>query len=356
MKATIESDLIQEALRVVLRLAPPITGNVTLESDGAKLVLKSASDLARCSVVIPGDVKGEAFFAIPPESLRDATKGRKELLLDFSKSMLNVKSGKYSTNLATVDAIKADEDGESKAKAQTWKLSAEQASWLKSAVSTISLRPGASEKVLPISVKLTSKAAFVACYDTNHMSFINSKEVQGDLDVTLPLDTFSAVLDVFNKVQCTMQVSETTLKVKNKLVEVSLALPSRENEEVIEMDAVIQQAKEALATKGKDIEVAKSDVTAFLDNARSVASKERSELTATTEPGKLNLTVTTTNGSSKVSIKANTKASTKFKIDFEFFDEAVRKGADNLVFKLVTDSFLMVSGKESHSVIALNQD
>lgn len=358
MKATVDSEMLQEALRVALRLAPPMTGNLTLESDGSKLSLKSASDVARCTIVIPGTVQGEALFAIPTESIRDATKGHKELSLEFDKSMLNVKSGRYSAKLSTVDAIQSDEDSDqSKEKPQVWKLTTEQASWLKTAVSTIALKPSVSvTSFMPVSVKLTKKAAFVSCYDNNHMTFINSADVTGDLDVTLPLDTFNAVLDVFNKVSCTMYVSSSSLRVRNKLVDVTLSLPSVESDEVIAVDAVIEKAKEALGAKGKAIEVAKSDVVAFLDNARAVATKERSELIADVEPGKLKLSVTTTNGSSKILLKANSKAKGSFKIDFDFFDEAVRKGAESLVIKLVDSSFIMISGPHAHSIMALNQE
>lgn len=358
MKCNLESDLIQEALRVALRLAPPLTGNVILESDGSKLKLKSASDLARCSITIPGSVQGEALFAIPTDSLRDATKGRKELEVVFDKSMLNIKNGRYVAKLSTVDAIQTDEDAEpSKDKGQTWKLTPEQATWLKTAVATVALKPSVAEGAfMPVSVKLTKKAAFVSCYDNNHMAFINSKDVQGDLDVTLPIETFNAVLDVFNKVQCTMTVTNSALRVRNKLVDVLLSLPDVDNEEMIAVDTVIEKAKEALAAKGKSIEVAKSELVSFMDNARAVATKERSEIVAEIEPGKLKLSVVTTNGSSKIVLKANTKTKGSFKIDFEFFDEAVRKGAETLVLKLVDDSFLMVEGRESYAVMALNQD
>lgn len=357
MKAQIQAELIQEALRVALRLAPPMTGNVNIVAHGSKMWLTSASELSRCQILIPGDVQGEALFAISTESLSAAIKGHKELSLDFNKSMLNVQSGRYSSQLSTVDAIQ-EENEEQKDKGDTWKLTPEQSTWLKSAVATVALKPSASVATtfMPLSVKLTDKAAFVSCYDQNHMSFINSKDIQGSLDLTLPLDTFNAVLDVFNKVQCSMTVTSSTLRVKNKLVDVSLSLPSAENEEVISVDDVISKAKEALKTEGKSIEVAKSEVVGFLDNARSVATKERSELVCEAEPGKLKLMVTTTNGKSKILLKANTKAKMSFRVDFDFFDEAVRKGADTLAIKLVDQAFLMIKGKEAYSVLALNQE
>jgi hypothetical protein len=124
---------------------------------------------------------------------------------------------------------------------------------------------------------------------------------------------------------------------------------------VIAVDAVIGKAKEAMGAKGKAIVLAKSDLMAFLENSKSVATKERSEVVATIEPGKIHLSVQTTNGSSKDTLKAETKSKAAFKIDYEFLVEAVSKGTEELSMKLVDDGFLMISGKNSHAVMALNQ-
>ncbi len=358
MKISVSASIIQEALRVVARCAPPtLTGNVTLESNGKRLLLKSASDTARCVVLIPGSVSGEAMFAIPIDALRDATKGREDLELTLEKSMLVVKGGRYQTKLSTVDAIATDDIEASDKDAATWKLNPDQAKWLKTAVAQVSLKSNVSiESFMPVSVKLSSKAAFVSCYDNNHMAFVSSKDIQGDLDVTLPLDTFNAVLDVFNELECQITVTKAALKVKNKVVNVTLSLPDQEGQEVIAIDSVIEKAKEAMKTEGKAIVVGRSEIQKFLENAKSVATKERSEISVTTEVGKLNLGVVTTSGSSKTTIKADVKAKLKFAVDYEFFSEAVAKGTEELNIKVVADAFLMISGKTSHNVMALNQE
>ena len=115
------------------------------------------------------------------------------------------------------------------------------------------------------------------------------------------------------------------------------------------------KAREALKADGTQIEVAKSDVQAFLENARSVSTKERSEIQVTTEPGKLNLVVKTTNGTAKCTIKAAVKSKQAFAVDYEFLAEAVSKCPESVVFKAVADAFLCFSTKTSHVLVALNQ-
>ena len=355
MNVTISSDILQESLRIALRLSPPISGNVTLKSDGAKLFLHSAGELSRCSILLPCTVTGKAFFAIGTEALRDATKGHQELTMVYDKTMLNIKSGRYSASLTTVDAIAMEEEKEEKG--DTWKLTVDQAQWLKSAVAQVALKPTANiTAFMPVSVKLSDKGAFVACYDNQHMAFVNDKEITGEIDVTLPLETLNAVLDTFNKLAFRMTVTPSALLVKNKIVDVTLSLPATEDDAQIGTDAVIGKAKSALKADGTQIELAKTEVLSFLDNARAVATKERSEIQVTTEAGKINFVVKTTNGTSKSTLKAAVKTKQSFRVDYEFFEEAVRKCPESVVFKVVEGAFLTFQLKNAHVLVALNQE
>lgn len=357
MNAQIESASIQEALRVALRLAPPMSGNVTLESDGAKLTMHSIAELSRCSVLLPGTVKGKAFFAVATDALSAATKGHAELEVSYDKTMLKIKSGRYTADLTTVDAVQL-EDVE-REKGQTWKLTPEQGMWLKNAVQSVALKPSAllATGFMPVTAKLTPKAAFVTCFDNQRMAFINDREVKGELEVTLPVDTFAAVLDTFHKAKFSMLVGQSSLFIKNAIVEVQLSLPEKDEENQIGTDDVIGKAREAMKIDGSEMQLSKSEVVAFLDNARAVASKERSEIKVHAEGGKARLSVATTNGTSKTTIKAVTpKKAVAFNIDFDYFDEVVRKCPDDVAFKVVQGAFLMFKTRASNTLVALNQE
>jgi hypothetical protein len=345
----------------VTRIAPSEGGAVTIHCDGTKLYMKGNSALARCTVLIPCEVSGKALFAIPVESLRNAIKGRKTLKVKYDKTMLSVVDGKYTSSLATIDAIGVDEE-DSKDKGQLWKLSTEQVSWLKTSVSNVALKATESVTALfmPVTVKLTSKNAFVSCYDAHHMSFLVDKEITGDLDVTLPLDTFNTVLDVFNKSPCSMRVTDSFLYMKSKTVDCVLALPSKEEagETVLVLDAseLLSTAKETMNAKGTELAVEKDEMLLFLDNARAVASKERSELSVTLEDQKMLLEVKTSNGISKVALKCASKKKSSFKVDFEYLDEAVRKCGTVVEFRLVDSGALMFKTAKAYTVMSLNQD
>lgn len=353
MNFKIEASAIQEALRVIGRLAPPDSGNVTVQSTGKKVFLHSSNETSRCSVNMPATVEGKAgVFAISMTALRDATKGRKELEMEYSKTMCKIKSGSYKAELATVDALEVEQVEEEKGK--KLEFSTEQSQWLKSAVATVALKPTALlSSFMPVAIKLGAKGAFVSCYDVNHMAFLNSSEVTGDMEMKLPLDTVVAVLDAFGGNNFTLELGKAALQVGNKLVKVSLSLPQEEEGE-LQLADVIETAKGAKKAEGQALVVTKEEILAFLDNARAIATKERSEIKVKVADGKMTLEVSTVQGSSKTAIKVKSK-NCEFAIDFEYFDEAVRKAAENVEFKLVKEEFLAVNLKTSTVVLSLNQ-
>lgn len=353
MQFKIEASAIQEALRVIGRLAPPDSGNVTVQSTGKKVFLHSASETASCSVNMPASVEGKAgTFAISLNSLRDATKGRKELEIEYAKTMCKIKSGSYKADLATVDALEI-EAGEQEKREKT-EITADQSAWLYSAVSTVALKPTALVSTfMPVAIKLTDKGAFVACYDTDHMAFLNSQEIKGDMEFKLPIDTMTAVLDAFKASAFTLELGQAGITAGNKLIKVSLALP-QEEESALTLEDVINTAKSAKKADGMALVVPKEELVAFLDNARAIATKERSEIKVKVEDGKMKVEVVTVQGSTKTSIKTKAK-SCEFAIDFEYLDEAVRKCKDEVNMKLVKDAFIAVNLPTSSVVLSLNQ-
>lgn len=351
----ITADIVQEAIRIAVRLSPPISGNFTLEVKRNKLYLHSAADLSRCTVLMPCDVDSDdTLFALPVDAIRDATKGRKELAMTLDNSLLKIKSGKYLVSITVQDAI--EQDDPKRGESTTFKLTGEQLAWLKTAIANIALKPTQNlTTFMPVMVRFTDKSAFVCCVDENHMMFTTTKTVNGDLDITLPLETITAVLDVFAKYDAEISVANSTLHVRNPIVDVMLALP--DIKETIPAEIVREKAREALRADGAVVELDWKEVKDFLGNAKSVSDKSRPELQVHTEPDSVLLTVQTTIGTAKTRLAATTKASVDFRIDLEYFEEAVNKSKDTkaVKFKFV-DSFIVVYCGDSYSLLSLNQE
>lgn len=357
MKLQLDNNSLQEAIRVITRLAPPTeaTGNVVLRSNGKKVFLVSNSDTARCEVQVPAEVEGKPrTFAVGLNALRDATKGRDKLEIVYDKTLCKVRSGKYVCELPTTDAMEIEEPTDEKR--ESLEIDADQAQWLKEALRTVGLKPTPLISVfMPVAIKLTKKGAFVACYDSNHMAFTNSSEITGSMDLRIPIDIFSAVLETFALSKFTLETSPSNLYVSNKLVKVSMSLP-QEDDNDLKMEEIIEMAKGARTADGKSFQVDKAELSKFLDNARAVATKERSEIKAVIEDKKMRLEVVTSNGTIKAVVPCDSKKNLSMMIDFEFLDEAVRKGAATLDLKLVSSEFLMLKLAKGHVVISLNED
>lgn len=350
----IDADLLQEAIRIALRLSPPISGNLTVEAKSGQLFLHSAAELSRCSILVPCDLgdSEDVLFALPVDALRDATKGRKELMMKLENTLLIIKSGKYLVKLTVQDAIEQDDVSATK-DAKIWKMTAEQMTWLKGAVANIALKPTQNiTTFMPVMMRFTEKSAFVSCVDENHMMFTTTKTINGDLDISLPLETITAVLDVFNKIDCEILVTNSALYVRNKFVDVVLALPDARD--TIDSAIVREKAREALKLDGAVVELNKKEVTDFLANAKSVSDKSRPELQVQTEKGSVLLTVQTTIGTAKTRLVAKTNSAVEFRIDLEYFEEAIKKSKE-VTFKYA-DSFIIVYCTDAYSLISLNQE
>lgn len=356
-KVKIDPALVQEGIRVTQRLSPSTSGNLTLKSDGQSLFMISASDVSRSIIQIPCQLQGEALFAIPVEALANSTKGRTGLQMVYDKTILTVTNGtNYEVAMATVDAV-LFEDDEQQGDVQSWIVEPAILDWLKQAVTKVSLKPTSQlTPYMPVSVRITEKGAFVSCYDDQHMAFMRSRDIKGKLDVTLPIETLSAILDTFLKLKCKITVSETSLRIRNKLMDVLLALPEKEGQQGMNVEDVIAMAREVQTSNGTMIKMSKKIMTEFLSSARSVATKERMEIRVKAAKGQAKFGVETSNGTIKDDLSVAIRGRTKFAVDYEFFDEAVRKCKDDVPFKVVGDAFLTFDTGESTIAVSLNQE
>lgn len=355
VKIQLESKNLHTALGIAARVAVAQDGSVTFAGSKNTLTLHSVGDLSRCALVIPADVSGEDFeFAIPLDAIRDATKGRDTVEMSWDGNMLTIKSKGYKTDLLTLDAISRDDVD--KVEAQEWKLTPEQGTWLKGALTAVGLKPTALlSTFIPVSVKLTSKAAFVGCYDNQHMAFLNSRELTGDLELTLPLDTFATILEVFQGQAFRMRVSQSRVELKSKTASIILSLPAMDG--AITIDAVIAKAKEAASASGIAVTLSKPEVLTFLDNARSVVGKERAELVVEAKDKKAKFTIQTVRGTANAMLATDNSKAVSCKIDVDYFDELVRKiKGDTLEISVVGNAFISSKSGNTHFLVALNQE
>lgn len=359
MQIQLDTAALQGALDIVSKTAPPLEGEVTFRVVKGRLTVNSVADLSRCTVVIPCEAKGEGEFAILMQSLRDASKGREALAMNYKEGTLTVKStGGYLAELATLDVIPADEVA--KEETQDWQLTAEQAVWLRKALKDVTLKPTSIlSSWMPVGIKLSTNGAFVACYDSQHMSWVNDKYIKGDFECVMPIDTAKALVEVFHTGNFVINQSKTSIRVKNKMVNVLLSIPSMED--LPALGDVRSKIKEAMATKATTFKIGQKDMLVFMDNARAVIGKERAELVVTSAKGakgdKLELVVKTGQGTVRSLIAGGTGStkSREFKVDLEYVQELVSRAGEDVSLNVVDGVFLSMALAGSSAMVALNQ-
>ena len=350
MKITTDLSSLATSLEIITRLAAPTSGNITFTSDGKKVKIVSSADVSRCITVLPCEVDKAGEFAVPLNALKDATKGRDKLEITFKNAVLHVACGKYSAELAAVDVIPLDdyeqEDG------QNWKLTPDQSAWLRKSLKDIALKPTALlSSWMPAGIKLTGKGGFVTCFDTQHMSWTNSKEVTGDFECVLPIETITNVVDLFHKTPFTIVHCASRIEVKNKLTHVYLSIPSLDD--LPSLADVQAKIKSAANVTGNTFTFNKSAIMTFMENARAVMSKERAEIVIEAKGKGINAEVRSTQGKVQATFPGYGKG--RFKVDYEYMSEALAKAGEDLELNAVDDAYVSTKLNGLNLIIALNQ-
>lgn len=350
MKFKLDAPLLEQALNVISKIAAPESGNIAIKGD-KRIRIFSSSQVNSVQVTLPVKPDGSNEFGISIEALRQAIKGRTSLTCSFKNTMLNIKSSSYEAELATVDAIR-EEGAEQKFNA-TVELDEEGMQTLRKLVQDVALKPNpVVSSFMPCGVKITKKQTFVACFDTTHMAFASSKDLKGEASFVLPLDIVMLITNVFVS-GATLRISDSVVEVSNKLVTARLSIPTLDAE-LPSLEDVINQSKSIESTKGTQVTLSKSELISFLDNSRAVASRERSEIRANSSEGNLEFSVLTTSGQVKSKVKH--KGKVKFVVDFEYFDEMIRKCSDEVELVVVDGAYIKVKTKNCYLVTGLNQD
>lgn len=355
---TIETELdnVKLVLDVITKTAPPPSGNVVFKCEKGQVVVTSVADLSRCQVRLTCTGEGEGEFAIPLQSLKDAVQGRAKLTLAYKEGTLTISSGRYRTQLSTVDVIPMDNIPEEE-NATTWKLTTDQGTWLKDALKKVALKPTSLFSTwMPAGIKITSKGAFVACYDDQHLSWIKDKSITGELSCLLPMDVLQSVMDVFHTSSFRITQSRAFVRVSNSQIKLVLNTPAADD--IRPVEEIIEKVKSASSADGVQFTVAKSDLVEYLANARSVVGKERAEIELSVAEGKkraMKVTIKTVQGTSEALLGFTGSLEQPLKVDHDYFSELVSKCADEVCVSVVESAFLSVKLKETTALVALNQ-
>nr|DAY64495.1 MAG TPA: beta clamp protein [Caudoviricetes sp.] len=355
MKIKVQGSVLSNILKNISRIAPPLNNALTLKVEKNKFSLIAINEVARCFYSVPTEsIEGEGSVCVSIEALKSAIAGRKELTLYEQEGVLKIVSGNFKINLATQEIISYEFEEEENIKTQSWEVTTEQASWLKQAVTNVALTPTAIMENPPLVVKLSSKNAFVCCYSSDHLAFALTKEITGNLELSIPCETFMNVLEVFSKQNFTLSKSDTKLTVSNELCEVSVSLPSQE---YLPSQIIIDKVKEVHKAQGTSLSFKKEDLLAYFTNAKALQTKERGSIIFKGNSKKIVLEIRTFAGHCENIFNGNYE-NVNFGLDQLYFEEAVAKCGEEVSLKWVNDEiqYVYIRTKNSYYLLSTLQN
>ncbi len=350
MNFVINASVLTDALAALAKIAAPENGNVVFRG-GRKLTVSSSSQVNSVQITLPVKAEGSGQFGISLDALKQAIRGRNELQCNYSNTILHLKDKRYQAELATGDAVETE--AQELEFGKPIKLDADQMASLRRIVQSVALKPNSMlHGFMPCGVSLGKKRSFIATFDLTRMAFATTGELIGDAEFVLPLDMMLLITSVFIG-GATLSLSRAALKVTDGTITALMAIPTLDSE-FPTMAQVLSQSKVVREAKGTVAEFDKTDLISFLDNGRALANRERSEIRCVPESKGLLLSVSNTNGSVKAKFPGKLKSG--FAVDFDQFDEMVRKCEDSVSAELVDDAFLKIKTKDCWLVTGLNQD
>ena len=356
MRVVTDAGMILKQLGVLTKLAPSDSGNVSLEV-GKNLKLYSLNGLANFQSIVPCDqIEGEAEFSVNIESLKTLLRNRGKVELQYVNTMLVISEKGYKAELVTTDPVESQSYknlSNDKIQGKVWKISADQGQWLQKACKKVQLRVvEALSPFMPLTVNVTSKGAFLACYDNNHMAFLRDKETTGDIDFTMPAETLISVLDSFLKSSYVIEVGDQVMEILSKLLKVRMNLPNADS--YLPVGELINLANKTLKQEKQFIKVDCDRLVNFMDSCSAVATKERSELKIKANGKKLLLSVKTIAGNVNQTLPLEQPCSCEFSLDFLYLQEAIQKAkAEFIEIGVIKDSSVIVGANNAHTIISV---
>ena len=164
-----------------------------------------------------------------------------------------------------------------------------------------------------------------------------------------------SVFEAFQGSSFKMEVTDSTLVVKSKLLKVSLSLPV--SDAYLDVSELLSVAGSSVKEKGTLLKMRRQDLLDFMDSCKAVATKERLELSAKAKAKKLNLQVKSVLGNVKQSLALlDSVNAAEFRVDFVYLEEAVRKSSsEDVTLKVIGDSSLLVGTDRGATVVSLNE-
>lgn len=355
----VDNSKLKDAISTVLKLAPPYTNAANLTVENNQLTIESRAELSIAIVKVDLESatlsQDKVSFGIDFNQFRIATANRKgNIKLTYTGAVLLISATRYKTELITVDYVQYPAVPVIDAKQLV--INKEQSKWLNSIVNTVALKPTAISPIMPISVYIDKESITASCYSRDHIIFIKSDELKGDLEFAVPIETFAAIFSSFGNSEFTLTASDVYLKAENNQYMAYMSLPS--TDAYMPTETLLERIKIFSENCNSELSIDYKELSNFFSNCRAVATSERAELIIFSNKDKTVLECKSVLGYVKTSFAGCTGEDINLKVDAEYFQEAISKCDKTLEVTIKCSQemgYILIPLKnKAYSVIALN--
>lgn len=356
----VESSVLSEAIKSILKLATPYTGSVNFSVTKDKIVIESRAELSIIIIELPFVSctlsHDKITFSLVLDQLRIATTSRKgNIKLVYDNSKFIIAASRYRSELMTTDYVEYPAPVSLK-DANILKITAEQSKWLFDIINSVALKPTAISPIMPVNVHISKASTIVACYARDHIVFIKDDALTGNLDFAIPVEAFAAIFSVYKDSEFTLTSTESFLKAENDHIITYTSLPA--TDAYMSNDILLPRIDAFLQCNDTEVKIPYKELATFFSNSRAVATAERAEITLKATSAKTLLECNSVNGSIKASFEGCTGQDCNIKLDAEYLQEAISKSNKDgeVVIKCNQEQgFVLIPLKNNaYSVIALN--
>jgi hypothetical protein len=356
----VESSVLSEAIKSILKLATPYTGSVNFSVTKDKIVIESRAELSIIIIELPfvscSLSHDKITFSLVLDQLRIATTSRKgNIKLVYDNSKFIIAASRYRSELMTTDYVEYPAPVSLK-DANVLKITAAQSKWLFDIINSVALKPTAISPIMPVNVHINKASTIVACYARDHIVFIKDDALTGNLDFAIPVEAFAAIFSVFKDSEFTLTSTESYLKAENNNIVAYTSLPA--TDAYMSNEILLPRIDAFLQCNETELKIPYKELAAFFSNTRAVATAERAEIAIKANSKKTLLECNSVNGSIKASFEGCVGQECDIKLDAEYFQEAISKSNKDqeVIIKCNQEQgFILLPLKNNaYSVIALN--
>lgn len=292
---------------------------------------------------------------ISRDSLINAVKNRKDVMIEQTTGALVITSKAYTAELTVAEAASVPMMQKSEEEAKTVVLEESIWQWISESISRLQLERTATTVDVSLYVRVTQKGAFAVAYDMNHMAFVFDKAVKGEVEFMLPMDVAQLLVKELPVVGTEIVLTRGAATFQTKTLGVQIALASEAGDNALDPADVYAKCLEVPKTAGTSAQIDRASLESFVENGQALTEAKSSIVSFRLASKGSTAEIKSASGRVKAALKATCETEIKFALSFSYVQQLLEKGKgkDAIEITVIPESFALLKNAGCYYVAAL---